>query len=92
MTLAHDALSDLEALAYEAALEPSLWPQVAADASRAFQAPHIMLGVLDRRGNEVMRAATQGVTELGMARYSHVRNQSRRRLCRIDPADHGRAA
>jgi DNA-binding CsgD family transcriptional regulator len=70
MSLAYHALADLEALAYEAALEPSLWPQVAEGASRAFETPTIMLGVLDRRGNEVMRAATQGVTELNMARYS----------------------
>jgi DNA-binding CsgD family transcriptional regulator len=70
MTLAHDALSDLEALAYEAALEPSLWPQVAADASRAFEAPHILLGVLDHRGGELWRAGTQNATEVSMARYS----------------------
>ena len=69
MTLAQGVIAELGALAYEAALAPSLWPQVVAAASRAFQAPHIMLGVLDRRGNEVMRAATQGVTELSMARY-----------------------
>jgi DNA-binding CsgD family transcriptional regulator len=69
MTLAQGAIAELGALAYEAALVPSLWPEVVAAASRAFQAPHIMLGVLDRRGNEVMRAATQGVTELSMARY-----------------------
>jgi DNA-binding CsgD family transcriptional regulator len=72
MTLARDALADLEALAYEAALEPSLWPQVVADASRAFEAPHIMLGALDRRGNELMRAATQNAIEVSMARYSTI--------------------
>jgi DNA-binding CsgD family transcriptional regulator len=70
MTLARDALADLEALTYEAALEPSLWPQIAADASRAFEAPHVLLGALDRRGNELMRAATQNATEVSMARYS----------------------
>jgi DNA-binding CsgD family transcriptional regulator len=71
--LAHDALSDLEALAYEAALEPSLWPQVVAGASRAFQAPHMMLGVSDRRGHAVMHAVPPGQDELAevmMARYS----------------------
>ena len=75
MTLAHDALSDLEALAYEAALEPSLWPQVAADASRAFKAPYMMLRVADRRGKKVMHAAPPGFGELAevmMARYSTV--------------------
>jgi hypothetical protein len=75
MTLAHDALSDLEALAYEAALEPSLWPQVAADASRAFEATYMMLRVADRRGKNVMHAAPPGFGELAeviMARYSTV--------------------
>jgi hypothetical protein len=58
MTLAHNALADLEALANEAALDPALWPQVAENASRSFDAPYITLGVVDRRGNELMRAAT----------------------------------
>src|SRR5271166_3705515 len=73
MTLAHDALSDLEALAYEAALEPSLWPQVVAYASHAFKAPYMMLGVADRGGKKVMHAAPPGLDELAeviMARYS----------------------
>ena len=72
MTTAHDHLSDLEALAYEAALEPSLWPQVAAGASRALKAPYTMLNVSDRRGKKVMRAAPPDVDELAevtMARY-----------------------
>ena|SRR5271166_96214 len=64
MTLAHDALSDLEALAYEAALEPSLWPQVVAYASHAFKAPYMMLGVADRGGKKVMHAAPPGLDEL----------------------------
>lgn len=72
MTLANNALNDLEALAYEAALEPSLWPQVVAEASRAFEAPHILLGALDRRGNELMRAGTQNAIEVSMARYSTI--------------------
>jgi DNA-binding CsgD family transcriptional regulator len=70
MTFGPHALADLEALVYDAALEPSLWPQVAAGASRAFEAPHILLGVLNRRGGEFMRAATQNATEANMARYS----------------------
>jgi DNA-binding CsgD family transcriptional regulator len=65
-------MSDLEALAYEAALEPSLWTQVVADASRAFQAPHMMLGVGDRRGIALMGAVPPGLDDLAevmMARY-----------------------
>jgi DNA-binding CsgD family transcriptional regulator len=75
MTLAHDALSDLEALAYEAAVEPSLWTQVVADASRAFKAPYTMLNVSDRRGAKVMHAAPPDVNdtaEVTMARYPTV--------------------
>jgi DNA-binding CsgD family transcriptional regulator len=75
MMLAHEPLSDLEALAYEAALEPSLWPQVAVDASRAFEATYMMLRVADRRGKNVMHAAPPGFGELAeviMARYSTV--------------------
>ena len=51
MTMGHDALADLEALAYEAALEPTLWTQVVADASRAFKSPYMVLNVSDRRGD-----------------------------------------
>jgi DNA-binding CsgD family transcriptional regulator len=72
MTVAHDALSDLEALAYEAAREPSLWTQVVADASRAFKSPYTMLGVGDRRGNGLMRAVPPGLDDLAdvmLARY-----------------------
>jgi hypothetical protein len=53
-------LLDLVTLAYEAALEPNLWPQVAAGASRAFEAPHVMLGVADGRGNMAIRAEPLG--------------------------------
>jgi hypothetical protein len=60
MTVAHNALADLEALAYEAALEPSLWPQVAVGAAKAFQAPHARLGVVDRqRGVRIMDAPSR---------------------------------
>jgi DNA-binding CsgD family transcriptional regulator/PAS domain-containing protein len=72
MPATRGSLLDLVGLAYEAALAPDLWPQAVAGASRAFEAPHIMLGVLDRRGNEVMRAATQNAAEVSMARYSTI--------------------
>jgi PAS domain-containing protein len=69
MPATRDSLLDLVGLAYEAAAEPSLWPQVAADAGRAFEAPHVMLGVADCRGNEAMRAATQRVSQANFAGY-----------------------
>jgi DNA-binding CsgD family transcriptional regulator len=69
MAVTRDVLLDLVATVYEAALEPGLWPQVAEGASRAFEAPHTILSVLDRRGNELVRAASQSVTELNMVGY-----------------------
>jgi DNA-binding CsgD family transcriptional regulator len=72
MTMGHDALADLEALAYEAALEPTLWTQVVADASRAFKSPYMVLNVSDRRGEKLMHAAPPGANdavEVMMARY-----------------------
>jgi DNA-binding CsgD family transcriptional regulator len=74
MAAIRDTLLDLVALAYEAALEPNLWPQVAAGASRAFEAPRVMLGVVDRRGNLVMDAEPPGWnTSLGMTPYQTVK-------------------
>ena len=72
MAATHYFPLELLATVYEAAIEPSLWPQAVADTSRAFEAPHIMLGVLNRRGSEVMRVATQNAAEVSMARYSTV--------------------
>jgi DNA-binding CsgD family transcriptional regulator len=72
MAATHYFPLELLATVYEAAIEPSLWPQAVADTSRAFEAPLIMLGVLNRRGSEVMRVATQNAAEVSMARYSTV--------------------
>ncbi len=60
------------ALAYEAALEPKPWPQVAAGASRAFDAPHVMLDVVDRRGNLVIRVEPPGWGKVGLNPYRTV--------------------
>ena len=74
MPAIRDTLLDLVALAYEAALEPNLWPQVAAGASRAFEAPRVMLGVVDRRGNLVMEAEPPDATvTLDMTPYRTVK-------------------
>jgi DNA-binding NarL/FixJ family response regulator len=73
MTMAHNSLNDLEALAYEAALKPTLWTQVVADASQAYKAPYTMLNVSDRHGAKVMLAAPPAVKEVAevmMARYN----------------------
>ena len=80
-----DPVLDLAALAYEAALEPRLWPQVAADASRAFEAPHITVGVVDRGGNEVTRVGTQGVGELNLAGYLTPETNPGLAFCALTP-------
>ena len=69
MAATHDPFLDLAGMIYDAAIEPTRWPQVAEEASRAFEAPFITLGVVGRDGNEVMRAATQGVGELNLSGY-----------------------
>ena len=72
MAPTHDHIRDLVATIYDAALEPSLWPQVAAGAAKAFQAPHARLGVVDRRrGGQIMDAPSQDLSEpqLSMVRY-----------------------
>ena len=72
MAPTHDPLRDLVATIYDAALEPSLWPEVAVGAAKAFQAPHARLGVVDRRrGGSVIDAPSHSLSEpqLTMARY-----------------------
>ena len=72
MAATHDPLRDLVATIYDAALEPSLWPEVAAGAAKAFQAPHARLGVVDRRrGGPIIDAPSRDLSEpqLTMARY-----------------------
>jgi DNA-binding CsgD family transcriptional regulator/PAS domain-containing protein len=58
MTTASNAFRDLPALAYDAALDGALWPEVARHASRAFDAAHVRIGLIDRRGQHVMDAAS----------------------------------
>jgi DNA-binding CsgD family transcriptional regulator len=72
MAPTHDPLRDLVAAIYDAALEPSLWPEVAVGAAKAFQAPRARLGVVDRRqGGSVIDAPSHNLSEpqLTMARY-----------------------
>ncbi len=72
MAATHDPFRDLVATIYDAALEPSLWPEVAAGAAKAFNAPHARLGVVDRRrGGPIIDAPSRDLSEpqLTMARY-----------------------
>jgi DNA-binding CsgD family transcriptional regulator len=72
MAATRDTLLDLVALAYEAALEPNRWPEVAAGASRAFEAPHVMLGVADGRGNMAIRAEPPGWGKVDLSPFQTV--------------------
>ena len=72
MAPTHDPIRDLVATIYDAALEPSLWPQVAVETAKAFDAPHARLGVVDRRrGGTIIDAPSRDLSEpqLSMARY-----------------------
>jgi DNA-binding CsgD family transcriptional regulator len=72
MAATHDPFRDLVATIYDAALEPSLWPEVAVGAAKAFNAPHARLGVVDRRrGGTIIDAPSRDLSEpqLTMARY-----------------------
>ena len=63
MSLADEKLLDLVASAYDASLEPDLWPKVVAEAGRVVSAAQTMLGVIDRSGREVSRAASHELGE-----------------------------
>jgi DNA-binding CsgD family transcriptional regulator len=72
MAATHDPLCDLVATIYDAALEPSFWPEVAVGVAKAFHAPHARLGVMDRRrGGAIIDAPSRILSEpqLSMARY-----------------------
>jgi DNA-binding CsgD family transcriptional regulator/PAS domain-containing protein len=72
MTATRDPLRDLVATIYDAALEPTLWPQVAVGTAKALQAPHARLGVVDRqRGGVIIDAPSKDLSEpqLSMVRY-----------------------
>lgn len=87
MTLAHDGMGDLEALVYEAALEPSLWPQVAARAGDAVGASHARLGVVDRRLGTVLDAASGELPEpqFSMRRYQTLETNPGVAFCALTP-------
>jgi DNA-binding CsgD family transcriptional regulator len=72
MAATRDPLRDLVATIYDAALEPSLWREVAVGAAKSFHAPHARLGVVDRRrGSQIVDAPSRDLSEpqLSMVRY-----------------------
>jgi hypothetical protein len=64
MASTRDSLLDLVGLAYEAAIEPALWPQVALVATKTFDATHVRISVIDRRGRLVIDAPSHDLTQL----------------------------
>ena len=56
MAATHDPLRDLVATIYDAAIEPSLWPQAAVSAAKAFDAAVVFIGIIDRRNHRVLRS------------------------------------
>jgi PAS domain-containing protein len=56
MTATRDLSSDLVATIYDAAIDPSLWPQVAVSAAKAFDAAVVFIGIIDRRDHRVLRS------------------------------------
>ena len=72
MATTRDPLRDIVATIYDAAPEPTLWPQVAVGTAKALQAPHARLGVVDRqRGGVIIDAPSKELSEpqLSMVRY-----------------------
>jgi DNA-binding CsgD family transcriptional regulator len=60
--LVHDALADLEALACEAALDQSLWPEVAEGTRAAFRADHVRLAIINPDCSAVLHAQSPLLT------------------------------
>jgi hypothetical protein len=81
MAATHDTLLDLVALAYEAALDPDLWPEVAAGASRAFEGPHVVLGFAALTPKPQSRCATGSFLIPISSGCSSTRNSCARSPC-----------
>jgi DNA-binding CsgD family transcriptional regulator len=64
MSAGRDSLLELVGLVYEAALEPALWRQAAAGATTTFDATHVRIGVIDRRGRLVIDAPSHDLNQL----------------------------
>ena len=50
------SFSHLAGMYYDAAIEPSLWPQAAVSAAKAFDAAVVFIGIIDRRNHRVPRS------------------------------------
>lgn len=55
MAATRDLASELVATIYDAAIDPSLWPQVAVSVAKAFDAV-VFIGIIDRRDHRVLRS------------------------------------
>jgi DNA-binding CsgD family transcriptional regulator len=64
MSPERDPQLDLAALAYEAAIEPALWSQLAERVTPTFDAIHVRMSVIDRLGQFVIDAPSHQLTQL----------------------------
>jgi DNA-binding CsgD family transcriptional regulator len=55
MAATRDLASELVATIYDAAIDPSLWPQIAVSVAKAFDAV-VFIGIIDRRDHRVLRS------------------------------------
>ena len=56
MAATRNPFLDLAGMIYDAAIEPSLWPQAAVSAAKAFDAAVVFIGIIDRRNHRVLRS------------------------------------
>lgn len=73
MPATHDSLLDLVATIYDAAIEPSLWPEVAVEASRRLDSPYVRIAAVHRRAWTVVDASSR---YLGEPQFSLVEYQT----------------
>jgi DNA-binding CsgD family transcriptional regulator len=74
MSRADDQLLDLVAAVYDAALATELWPQVAAEAGRAFGSAQVMMGVVDRSGRQWIHASSHDLGQRLLSGYLRPEN------------------
>ena len=76
MAAAHDPLRDLVATIYDAAIDPSLWPQAAVSAAKAFDAAVVFIGIIDRRNHRVLTSfwSDDDVARSARARHRGLRS------------------
>src|SRR5277367_3111267 len=76
MAATRDPSSELVATIYDAAIDLSLWPQVAVSAAKAFDAAAVFIGIIDRRSHRVLRSFWNDDDVARCARARHLSPRS----------------